>query len=119
MAAFGVFRFHYGEIVFFIVLGVIVASLAVVSSRRLCLGILNLAAKIPVVGKVAHKLEETYESTAVLLRPIPLFLSTVISVLAWGCESVGFYLVINAFPGVRSATPTRSSSTPSRLSSAR
>lgn len=100
MAAFGVFRIHYGEIIFFIVLGIIVASLAVVSSRRLCLGILALAARIPLIGRVAHKLEETYESTAALLRPVPLFFSTIMSVLAWGCESVGFYIVINAFPGV-------------------
>jgi len=103
LAAFGVFRLNYGEIIFFIVLGVIVASLAVVSSRKLCMGILALASRIPLVGKVAYKLEEAYDNISTLLRPAPLFSSTVLSLIAWGCESIGFYLVINAFPGVEIA----------------
>jgi uncharacterized protein (TIRG00374 family) len=99
LASFGVFRFHYGELIFFIVLGLILASLAIISSRRLSLGMLSFAARVPFIGRVAHKLEEAYENISALLRPGPLFASTVMSVLAWGCESVGFYLVINAFPG--------------------
>jgi uncharacterized protein (TIRG00374 family) len=100
LAAFSIFRLHYGEVIFFIVLGIIAVSLAIVSSRRVCVGILNLAARIPLVGKVAHQLEEAYENTSALLKPAPLFLSTLMSVVAWGCESVGFYLVINAFPQI-------------------
>lgn len=100
LVSFGIFRLNYGEVIFFVVLGLIVISLAVVSSRKLCLGLLALAAKIPIVGKVADKLEEAYKNISALLRPAPLFISTLMSILAWGCESIGFYLVINAFPEV-------------------
>ncbi|HUX08129.1 MAG TPA: lysylphosphatidylglycerol synthase transmembrane domain-containing protein [Acidobacteriota bacterium] len=100
LASFGIFRFNYGEVIFFVVLGMIVVSLAIVSSRKLCLGLLALASKIPIVGRVAYKLEEAYENMSALLRPAALFNSTLMSILAWGCESLGFYFVINAFPGI-------------------
>ena len=101
LASFGVFQLHYGELIFFICLGLILVSLAIISSRRLSLGILNVAARIPFVGRVAHKLEEAYDSVASLLRPLPLIYATALATLAWGCECLGFYLVINSLPGAQ------------------
>jgi uncharacterized protein (TIRG00374 family) len=100
LASFGIFRLNYGEVIFFIVLGIIVVFLVIVSSRKLCLGILKMFDALPVIGGMAHKLEDVYESTAALLKPAPLFNSTILSIMAWGCESVGFFLVINAFPEI-------------------
>lgn len=100
LASFGVFQLRYGELIFFVCLGLILIALAVIASRRLSLALLNIAAKVPLVGRVAHKLEEAYENTARLLRPIPLITSTALATLAWGCECAGFYLVINSLPGL-------------------
>ena len=99
LASFGIFHFRYGEVIFFICLGLIGASLVIISSRKLSLSLLALASRFPLIGKVAHKLEEAYENIAALVRPQPLALSTILSVVAWGCEGFGFYLIINAFPG--------------------
>ena len=103
LASFGVFQLHYGELIFFACLGLIILALAVIASRRLSLGMLRLASRLPLVARVAHKLEESYESIASLVRPAPLLAATALSTLAWGCECVGFFLVVNAMPGVEVA----------------
>lgn len=100
LSSFGVFQLQYGEVIFFACLVVILGGLAVAASRRLSLGIIAFASRIPFVGERAHKLEEAYESVASLLRPGPLLLATIISVLAWGCECVGYFVVMNSFPGI-------------------
>jgi len=100
LASFGVFQVGYGAVVFVATSAVIVAALVVISSRRISLALLRIAARLPVVGRIAHKLEESYESIAALVRPGRLAAATAMGILAWGCECIGFHLVINAFVGV-------------------
>ena len=60
---------------------------------------LRLVARLPVVRRVGHKVEEAYESMATLVQPTPLLVATVLSTIAWFCECAGFYLIIGGFPG--------------------
>jgi uncharacterized protein (TIRG00374 family) len=69
----------------------------VVSSRRMSLALVDLVAKVPKVSRVAPKLRELYESAAILFRPAPFAAASLLSVLAWFCECLGFYLVLGGF----------------------
>src|SRR5258708_5839444 len=53
--------------------------------------LIDLAAKLPVLGKLAPKLREFYDATQVLLHPTPLILATMLSIAAWACECLAFW----------------------------
>jgi uncharacterized protein (TIRG00374 family) len=86
-------------VVLIVVGGMVLAFLAVVSSRRLSMALLRAVTRLPGLSRLGHKLEEFYESTAALFRPGPLLAATLLSVAAWLCECFGFYLVLGGFPG--------------------
>ena len=72
---------------------VIVVGLAVLASKTVSLGIIRLVGRLPVVGRVAGKLELMYSATRTCLAPVPLVLTILASLVAWGAECVGFLLV--------------------------
>jgi len=94
----GFFTFRRFQSVLYIVGGMLLLFLVVVSSRRLSLGLLGLLTRMPGLSRLGHKLMEFYESTAVLFRKAPLVMATLLSVGAWFCECLGFYLVVGGFP---------------------
>ena len=47
------------------------------------------------------KLSELYDSMVVLVRPAPLAVATVLSVGAWACECLAFWVVIHGFAGAQ------------------
>ncbi|MFH2007299.1 MAG: lysylphosphatidylglycerol synthase transmembrane domain-containing protein [bacterium] len=77
----------------------VVALTAVLSSRRLMNGLAALLSRLPVLRRIAPKLQEFSESMAALLTPGPLTLTTLLSGAAWLCECVGFWLVLRGLPG--------------------
>ena len=99
LMATGFFTFRRYESVLYIVGGLLLGFLIVVSSRRLSLAILRQICRLPGLTRVAHKLEEFYESTHTLFRPGPLAAATALSVAAWFCECLGFFIVLGGFPG--------------------
>ncbi len=72
----------------------VVGFLAALSSERL------MHALLRPLGKKALEL---YDSMTILVKPAPLLIATVLSVVAWACECMAFYLVIRGFPGVRAS----------------
>jgi glycosyltransferase 2 family protein len=94
----GFFTFRRFPEVLIIVASMVVLFLVVVSSRRLSLLLLRLLIRLPGLSRLGHQLEAFYESTALLFRLWPLLLATLLSVMAWFCECLGFYLVLSGFP---------------------
>lgn len=86
-------RAHYvwGPIV------VAMAGLAVLSHKGASLAILHLLRKLPGVHRVGAKLEEMYLAMRTCVAPVPLVLTVIASVLAWGAECVGYMLVFHGF----------------------
>lgn len=99
LMAAGFFSFRMGEAPLLLAAGLVAMFLAVISSRRLSLRILDLLGRLPLMRRVAPKLRELYEATALLFRPVPLATATLLSLAAWFCECLGFYIVIRGFPG--------------------
>lgn len=99
LTVIGVTAFSSAQLVVAVGGAVVVLFLVVVSSRKLSLGLLGLVSKLPRLGRLSHKMEEFYDSMAALVTPVPLAWAVILSIAAWLCECVGFYLVVNAFPG--------------------
>ena len=83
--------------------GLVLLFLLVVSSRPLVLALIELAARLPVVGKLAPKLREFYGAMAQLVKPGPLALATVLSIAAWAAECVAFWVVLGGFAGAEAS----------------
>lgn len=72
---------------------------AVIASPRLTGLACSTLEHLPVVGRVAHKAQDSFDSARILLAPQELLLPTVLATLGWGLECVGFYLVANGLLG--------------------
>ncbi len=67
---------------------------------------LELSRKLPLVGRFVDKAEGLIESTTTLLRLRYLFVLSVLSVLGWGLECVGFWLIVDGFAEVDASLAT-------------
>lgn len=81
--------------------GLLLSGLAVVvlifTWRPLADLVFRLAARLPLVGPRIPTLVEMYETLRSLLAPGLLLGAMVLSVIAWGAEGVGFWLVVRAY----------------------
>lgn len=79
-------------------LGLVATLLIVVGSRTLSLGFIGLIARGPgPLKRIAPKLEEAYESLAILLSPKNLVVPAVISIAAWLCECTALWVILKGF----------------------
>jgi uncharacterized protein (TIRG00374 family) len=65
--------------------------------------LIDLVSTPRLVRRFRRPLHTMYDGVATLCRPAPLALATALAVPSWGCECVGFSLIINAFPGAHIA----------------
>jgi len=72
---------------------------ALLASRRLLEALARALSRVRPLAGVAERLLDFSRPMAALLTPWPLLLNTLLSLAAWLCECVGFYLVIRALPG--------------------
>ena len=72
--------------------GIIAAGMAVVSSKRLSMGVIDVVGKLPIIGRFAPKLREMIVATRVCLAPVPFLVSLALSMVAWSAECLAFWL---------------------------
>jgi uncharacterized protein (TIRG00374 family) len=82
--------------VFWVALALCVIAIPMVGSERLARVAVHVISRLPVVGRLAPRVEGSFASTRILLAPREILMPTVVSVLGWGCECTGFWLVANA-----------------------
>ncbi len=97
IAAAGVGVYHYGAPLVIASTSVVFIGLGILMSRRASLWMLHNIARIPGLRKLAHKVEEFYDSLAELVKPGPLLKGTVLSLVAWACECIGFWFILIGF----------------------
>lgn len=61
--------------------------------------LLRVAARLPLIERVAPRLREAYESLYALTRPAPLAAATGLATLSWGLECVALWVLLRALPG--------------------
>lgn len=88
-------------------LPVLAATVAVVLAAVLVLGnprwshrLLQLCTRLPLLGKLFARANEMISSSAALLTLPRLLVLTVLSVLGWGLECMGFWFVLEGFAPV-------------------
>jgi uncharacterized protein (TIRG00374 family) len=108
LALVGVFTFDVDRRFLVVGAGLVVAGLLVISVDPLARGAIAIAARLPLLRRFAHRMDEFHAHTAVLLAPRPLLAASAIAVAAWFLECIAFWLVVRGFPGaaidMRSAT---------------
>lgn len=82
--------------VFWATLGLCGALLVLAASRKVEQLLIVILGKLPVLNRLAPRLEGAFESTRILLAPRELLFPTVISALGWSLECLGFWLIASA-----------------------
>lgn len=94
LALLGVLVFPQYRLAVFIILAVIVGTVALLQFRPLVLWLLQYGVRLPLVSRFAHSLHTLYEATYELLRLKNLLIGLGIGMISWSAEGLAFYLVL-------------------------
>jgi uncharacterized protein (TIRG00374 family) len=97
MALIGAYFFNYGTNVVIVIAALIVLAILIVSNRKLSEKLLTALSKIKFLQKHITKMYNAYESSFKLLSLIPLISMTLLSVISWGFECLGYYFILTHF----------------------
>ncbi|MBA2288569.1 MAG: flippase-like domain-containing protein [Ktedonobacteraceae bacterium] len=95
LAATGLVLYRYGWEILLVLLVAGLAGIMLVQNRALSLALLDYAARLPVVARVAHLVRAFYESAYTLLRWRPLLLAVLIGLISWTGECAALYFVFS------------------------
>ena len=97
IAIVGAFIFDYGGNITIIVAVFFVILIIIISNKKIALPIINLSERIPLIKKYIHNIHSAYESSYQLLKLKPLILMTILSLISWGFECLGYYFILVNF----------------------
>ncbi len=81
----------------FVPIGLTVAGLVVLANERVSLAILSAMARVPGVKPIAVRLTMMYRAMRICVAPMSLAILVAVSIVAWGGECVGYWLVLKGF----------------------
>jgi uncharacterized protein (TIRG00374 family) len=99
LTAVGSLAFDNGILVASVGAVLVTGLILVCSYRPLGEWCLRIAGRLPVVGRLAPKLREAYDSLLEMTRPAPMFLGTAIAFVAWAMECGSLYVIVHGFQG--------------------
>ncbi len=97
LALIGAYIYDYGRDAALIITIFILIGILILTNRKLFDSIMSVLSRIKFVEKRIDSIERLYHSTYTLLKIKPLVIAILISVVSWGFECYGYYLVINNF----------------------
>ena len=97
IAITGAIVFDYGGKITLFVAAFFLILIFIISNKKIALWIITLAEKLPIVKKYLHNIHSAYESSYQLLKLKPLIQMTLLSLISWGFECLGYYLVLSNF----------------------
>lgn len=93
----GAYIFDYGREIILIIGIVLVIGIVVISNKSIASIVIALFSKNKFLGKHTVSLQNAYESSYKLLAFVPLINMTLLSIISWGFECVGYYLILDNF----------------------
>lgn len=78
----------------FTVFALLLAGIIAIQIRPLFRWLLGTAARLPLLGRISHTLDDLYTSSYTLLRPSALTLAVGLGVVSWAGECAGFFLIL-------------------------
>jgi len=97
IALAGAYLYNYGRTIVIGVAIFFVLVLIVISNKSVALPVLKMLEKIKYLSKYMHNIHDAYESSYRMLKPMPLLFMTVLSLLSWAFECLGYYLILRNF----------------------
>jgi glycosyltransferase 2 family protein len=97
IAITGAYLFDYGGRITIIIAVFFILLVFVISNKKFALPLINFAEKIPFIKKYIHNIHSAYESSYQLLKLKPLLQMTLFSLVAWGFECTGYYIILLNF----------------------
>lgn len=97
IAMVGAYVYNYGRNV---VLGVglfFLLIVIIISSKKIALFLINQFERIRFFKKYLLNIHAAYESSYLLLRPLPLFYMTMFSFVSWSFECLGYHVILANF----------------------
>src|SRR5215471_11432173 len=74
-------------------------ALVVVSVDPVAKAAIAIAGKLPILRRFAHRLDDAHAHTAILLAPLSLIVTTLLSTVSWFFACLAFLIVVRGFPG--------------------
>ncbi len=93
----GAYSFSYGTDIVIVISILLALLLIILSNKKIALPLLKLLEKNKFLSRHLEKIHNAYESSYQLLRPLPLFYMTVISLISWSFECLSYYLILIIF----------------------
>jgi uncharacterized protein (TIRG00374 family) len=84
-----------GFVLFFTILLFLIIYL--LSNKRISLKVISFFENFKFLEKHMHKIHTAYESSYILLRPLPLFKMILLSLFAWFFECLSYYIILKNF----------------------
>lgn len=97
IAIVGALVFDYGGNITILVTVFFIVLIIIISNKQIALPIINFSEKIPFVKKYIHNIHSAYENSYQLLKIKPLILMTLLSLVSWGFECLGYYIILLNF----------------------
>lgn len=93
----GAYIFNYGREIIIIIGIIMISGIIIISNKSIASVILKLFSKSNRLKKYTISINNAYESSYKLLSIIPLIKMTLLSIVSWGFECLGYYLILSNF----------------------
>ena len=97
MALTGAYFYDYGKNIIIIIGLIILTGLIIISNKKLFYKIISIISNFSFISKHILKIRTAYDSSSKLLSITPLLLMTLLSIVSWGFECFGYYLILTNF----------------------
>jgi uncharacterized protein (TIRG00374 family) len=93
----GAYVFNYGQSLVILVGVFFLGVTIIISYKKLSLKLISLLEKIKFLSKHIQKIHTAYDSIYSLVKIKPLIIATLISLVSWFFECIGFFIVLKVF----------------------
>lgn len=97
LALVGAYYYDYGKTIIIFIGIFLVVGIIIISNKIIFDKFLFLLSKLKFVEKQIPKITTAYKSSSKLLSLKPLIFMTSLSIISWGFECYGYYLILNNF----------------------
>ena len=97
LALVGAYYYNYGKSITIIIGLILLVGLVIISNRKIFETIISFLSKINLVAKHINRINTAYESSTKLLAIKPLIAMVLLSMVSWGFECFGYYLILTNF----------------------
>ena len=97
LALAGAYFYDYNKNIIIIISIIMTIGLLLISNKYLFNKLLSIFSNIAFVARNTIKIKTAYESSSKLLSLLPLAYMTALSIISWGFECFGYYLILTNF----------------------